>query len=147
LIIKLIKEGKPTPNGAILIYPALDLHIPEKTTNPYSNGYFLKRDSINAYINNYTGNNPEKAKDPTVSPVMASDQDLKKFPPIVIVNAMCDPLEEEGKSFSERLTSLGVSVNRKVIPNTVHVFAQYPDIFPESSEAVEFIKDSIKNIK
>ena len=144
LTLKMIKEGSRIPDGAILIYPALDLHIPEKTTNPYSVGYMLTRDSINAYVNNYTGNNPEKANDPLVSPVMASDQELAKFPPVILINAECDPLAEEGQTFADRLVSLGVSVTHKVIPNVIHIFAQYFDLFPEATESIDFIKETLE---
>jgi acetyl esterase len=144
LTLKMIQEGGRVPDGAILLYPALDLHIPEKTTNPYANGYMLTRDSINAYVNNYTGNNPEKADDPLVSPIRASNEDLKKFPPLILVNAECDPLAEEGKAFADRLASLGISVNHKVIPRTIHIFAQYFDLFPEATEARDFIKESLE---
>lgn len=147
LTLKMIQEGGRIPDGAILLYPSLDLHIPEKTMNPYANGYMLTRDSINAYVNNYTGNNPEKANDPLVSPIRASDEDLKKFPPLILVNAECDPLAEEGKAFAQRLASLGVSVNRKVIPRTIHIFAQYFDLFPEAAEARDFIKESVEKWK
>lgn len=146
LTLKMIKEGARVPDGAILMYPALDLHIPEKTTNPYAVGYMLTRDSINAYVNNYTGNNPEKANDPLVSPVMASDTDLSKFPPVILINAECDPLAAEGKAFADRLVSLGVSVKHKIIPNVVHVFAQYFDLFPEATEATEFVKENLETI-
>lgn len=147
LTLKMIREGGRVPDGAILLYPSLDLHIPEKTMNPYANGYMLTRDSINAYVNNYIGKNPEKADDPLVSPIRASDEDLKKFPPLILVNAECDPLAEEGKVFADRLASLGVSVNHEVIPRTIHIFAQYPDLFPEATEARDFIKKSLEKWK
>jgi acetyl esterase len=143
LTLKMIKEKGRVPDGAILMYPALDLHIPETTTNPYAVGYMLTRDSINAYVNNYTGHNPEKANDPLVSPVKASDEELAKFPPVILVNAECDPLTEEGKAFADRLTSLKVKVDHKIIPNVVHVFAQYFDLFPEATEAQKFIKENL----
>ncbi|MGV8949142.1 MAG: alpha/beta hydrolase [Candidatus Paracaedibacter sp.] len=146
LVLKMIKEGARIPDGAILMYPALDLRIPEKTTNPYAVGYMLTRDSINAYVNNYTGNNPEKANDPLVSPVMASDEELSKFPPVILINAECDPLTEEGKAFADRLMSLGVAVKHKIIPSVIHVFAQYFDLFPEATEAKDFIKEHLEKI-
>jgi len=147
LTLKMIKESGRVPDGAILMYPSLDLRIPEKTTDPYAVGYMLTRASINAYVNNYTGHNPEKAKDPLVSPVMASDEDLAKFPPVILVNAECDPLAAEGKAFADRLTSLKVKVEHKVIPNVIHIFAQYFDLFPEAAEARDFIKETLESWK
>jgi acetyl esterase len=144
LAVKLIKENGRIPDGAILFYPALDLHIPEKTMNPYATGYLLTRDSINAYVNNYTGNDPAKAEDPLVSPIMATDKELEKFPTLILVNAECDPLAEEGMAFAQRLKRLGVSVDHKVIPSTIHIFAQYFDLFPEATQAQEFVKESFK---
>jgi hypothetical protein len=42
--------------------------------------------------------------------------------------------------------SLGVSVKHKIIPNVVHVFAQYFDLFPEATEATEFVKENLETI-
>jgi len=146
LALKLIKEEKRVPEGAILFYPALDLRIPEKTTNPYANGYLLTRDNINIYIHNYIGDAYDKANDPLVSPLLASDKDLKKFPKTILINAECDPLTAEGKTFAERLKSLGVSVDHKVIPHTIHIFAQYFDLFPEAQESIDFVKQAFEKL-
>lgn len=146
LTIKLIRDGKRIPDGAILFYPALDLRIPEKTTDPYATGYLLTRDSTNAYIHNYIGDDYEKANSPLVSPLLASPEELAKFPKAIIVNAECDPLTAEGKAFVEKLTAAGVSVNHKVVPRTIHIFAQYFDLFPEAHEAMNFVKESFEKL-
>jgi len=131
LMVRLIKENK---------------RIPEKTTDPYANGYLLTRESINGYVHNYIGNNPQKAIDSTVSPLLATDDELKQFPPLILVNAECDPLAAEGKAFEERLKSLNVSVVHKIVPKTIHIFAQYFDLFPEATDAIDFIKTSFENL-
>lgn len=145
LIVRLIQKNKRKPDGAILFYPALDLRIPEKTTDPYANGYLLTRDSINHYVHNYIGDKTKNANEPTVSPFLAKDRILKKFPPTIIINAECDPLAAEGKAFAERLKSLNAPIVHKVIPKTIHIFAQYFDIFPEANEAIDFVKTNFDN--
>lgn len=146
LILKRIQSKKEGPKGAILIYPALDLRVPQKTENPYTNGYLLTRDSINQYVHNYLGDDYKGiAKNPLVSPLLASNENLKQFPPLIVVSAQCDPLANEGKLFVSRLTNLGINVKYKVIPSTIHIFAQFFDLFPEATDAMNFIKQEFKN--
>lgn len=147
LAIKTIKEGKRIPDGAILFYPAFDLRIPEKTTDPYANGYSLTRDLMNTFILSYLGNNYEEANNPLVSPLLASDEELSKFPKTILVSAECDPLTAEGSAFTNRLNFLGVPVNRTIIPSTIHIFVQYFDLFPEAQEAINFVKESFEKLK
>lgn len=143
LTLKMIQEGQRIPDGVILFYPALDLRIPETSTNPYANGYLLTRDSINAYVHNYVGERYDQANDPLVSPLVAADKDLEKFPKTILVNAECDPLTEEGKVFAERLTDVGVVVHHHIVPKTIHIFAQYFDLFPEAQEALDYVKEHV----
>lgn len=145
-ILKRIQSKKEGPKGAILIYPALDLRVPQETDNSYTNGYLLTRDGINQYVHNYLGDDYKvKSQDPLVSPLLASDDDLKQFPPVILVSAQCDPLAKEGKSFVKRLEDLDVDVSYEVIPSTIHIFAQFFDLFPEATDAMDFIKDEFKD--
>lgn len=108
----------------------------------WTRGNLETHDTLCRHLCKTIGNDPQKADTPLVSPIMASDETLKKFPPVILINAQCDPLTDEGKAFAKRLTDLGISVKHKVIQNTIHIFAQYFDLFPEAQEAQDFIKEN-----
>lgn len=147
LTLKMIKESKRVPDAAILIYPAMDLRIPESTTNPYAEGYLLTRAGINEYVHNYLGDNyKDAAKDPLISPLVADDSLLKDFPELIMVSAQCDPLTEEGTQFANRLKGLGKPVHHLVVQKTIHTFAQFFDQFPEAFDGLNYIKEKVEKI-
>lgn len=141
LILQRIQKNQSLPKGAALIYPALDLRAPTVSNDPYAVGHLLTQDSINVYIHNYLGDDHRtKALNPLVSPLLADDSDLKKFPPSVIIAAQCDPLTRSITAFADRLGKVNGKNHFKVIPSTVHIFAQFFDICEEAQDSLNFIK-------
>jgi acetyl esterase len=51
----------------------------------YQDGYWLTRDAMKWYWSNYL-TNQTNVKDPTVSPLQASIEQLKGLPPALIIN-------------------------------------------------------------
>ncbi len=146
LAIKRLQEHKKGPDGLLLLYPALDLRIPEVTANPMANGYFLTLDRITDYVKNYLGKEYKKlAEDPTVSPLLASDDILKSLPPILLIAGEYDPLTASSKEFVEKAQNAGATVDFKIIEKTIHIFAQYPELFKEANEALELLAKKAKD--
>lgn len=144
LILQRIQKNLSLPKGAALIYPALDLRVPETTDDPYAVGHLLTQDSINAYVHNYLGDeHRKKALEPLVSPLLADDADLKKFPPCVIIAAQCDPLTRSITAFTKRLAENPRPIHFKVIPSTIHIFAQFFDVCDEAQDSLDFIKQHL----
>jgi acetyl esterase len=144
LTIKLIKQKAQIPNQLLLIYPSLDLRIKKSTDNKFDSGYLLTRDSINYYVTNYLGTDTQLANSDEVSPILTSNEILKKFPSTTIVSAQFDPLTVEANKFTKRLKENGVDCQHLEVPKTIHIFAQFFGIFKEETkQMLDFIKDKL----
>ena len=66
----------------------------------------------------------EDRKDPLVSPVFASVEQVKSFPPTLVITAAGDSLCEEGEKFKDLLLEAGVDVTFKRF-NGKHGFTHY----------------------
>lgn len=145
MTVKYLQEGKKKPNGLLLLYPALDLRVPEKTTDPMADGYFLTRARTNDFIKGYLGKDfKEVSNQITASPLLAPEEILKKLPPVLLIASEYDPLTASSKEFTEKAKNAGADVDLKVIENTIHIFAQFPDLFTEANEALELLAQKAK---
>jgi acetyl esterase len=72
----------------------------------YQDGYWLTRDAMKWYWSNYL-TNQTNVKDPTVSPLQASIEQLKGLPPALIINGENDVLRE---AYALKLLEAGVPV-------------------------------------
>ncbi|GHU71292.1 hypothetical protein FACS1894184_17880 [Clostridia bacterium] len=101
--------------AAILDYPALDLYTPI-SEKPLGHGiiarFYLNRSRMHLYDSCYCLN-VEDRMDPLVSPILASDDQLRAFPPTLIITAGRDGLCAEAERFSEMLRAVGVDVTHK----------------------------------
>ncbi len=147
LTIKRLQDNKKAPDGLLLLYPALDLRIPEVTNDLAADGYFLTRARINSFIKAYLGKDfKELAENVRVSPLLASDELLKSFPPTLLIAGEYDPLTAISKEFVEKAQNAGATVDFKVVEKTIHIFAQYPELFKEANEALELLAKKAKDI-
>lgn len=109
----------------------------------YSRGYGLDGRLLEAYSNAYLSNGGT-ADDPYVSPSLADDSALKTLPPLFIVAAERDILLDQGKEFADRVSGLGVKVERVELPGAVHGFISkegQPTAFRKGVELTEsFLK-------
>ena len=110
----------------------------------YGRGYGLDSELMEAFSDAYSSD----VYNPRVSPAMASDCDLLKLPPTLIVAAECDILKDQGREFAERLKRLGKTVRYDVVPGSVHLFITVPgqaaSFGRAVSEASEFICSEIR---
>ncbi|MCX7343327.1 MAG: alpha/beta hydrolase [Proteobacteria bacterium] len=138
----LIDNGKDLPHKNLLLYPALDLSIPEETDNDYVNGYLLTQDSINKFVIGYVGTLKDaiaKTKnDPYLSPMLASPEQLSKLPNTLIISAECDPLEAQAKTFISKIKAAGNNnIDQHVEPGMIHIYAQFFGVFEGASKSLE----------
>ncbi len=112
-----------TFDGLILFYPVIKAY-PDNSPSwqKYGCGFGLDSDLMETFNDAYTSD----IYNPMVSPAMASDRDLRKLPPILIVSAECDILKDQGQEFAGRLRILGNDVSYVMIPGSVHLFITVP---------------------
>ena len=112
-----------------------------------ADGYFLTRSRINSFIKAYLGKDfRELAENARVSPLLVEDDILKVFPQTLLIAAEYDPLTAGSKEFVERAQKAGVSIDIKVVEKTIHIFAQYPELFEEANEALELLAKKAKEL-
>jgi acetyl esterase len=73
------------------------------------------------FWDNYTSNKTNR-KEPTVSPLQASIEQLRGLPPALIINGEFDVLRDEGEAYAHKLIEAGVPVIGLRYHGTIHDF-------------------------
>lgn len=107
-------KGKQTFAGQILMYPMLDSY-----TDPASKGSGSIQGPI-MYVFNELHCTEEEARLPIVSPVFASEEDLKGLPGAIICYADNDCLKREGQKYTQMLRNAGVEVHDMLAEGMPH---------------------------
>ena len=105
----------------MLFYPVTDANFETPSYNAYQDGYFLTREAMKWFWDNYTSNQTNR-KEPTVSPLQASIEQLKGLPSTLIINGEFDVLRDEGEAYAHKLIEAGVPVTAVRYHGTIHDF-------------------------
>ena len=91
------------------------------------------------FWDNYTSNQTNR-KEPTVSPLQASIEQLNGLPPALIINGEFDVLRDEGEAYAHKLIEAGVPVTGVRYHGTIHDFVMVNPITntPASSNRTSF---------
>ncbi|GAA1867846.1 alpha/beta hydrolase [Myceligenerans crystallogenes] len=111
--------GTGAPDFQLLLYPVTDA----TTTYPSRrlfDGYGLPARRVDWYLERYL-TDPDQAKDPRVSPMVA--EDLTGVAPAHVVVAGFDVLRDEGLAYADRLREFGVPATVQVASGHIHAFA------------------------
>lgn len=107
--------------GAVLFYPVTDAALDTGSYREFAEGYFLSRDGMAWYWDQYTTSREERARI-TVSPLRATEEQLAVFPPTLVVTAEADVLRDEGEAFAAKLRRAGVEVTAVRYGGIIHDF-------------------------
>jgi acetyl esterase/lipase len=105
----------------LLFYLVTDANFETPSYNAYQDGYFLTREAMKWFWDNYTSNQTNR-KEPTVSPLQASIEQLKGLPSTLIINGEFDVLCDEGEAYAHKLIEAGVPVTAVRYHGTIHDF-------------------------
>ena len=103
------ERGGPSIRFQVLFYPVTDANFDTSSYRKYEEGYWLTREGMKWFWNNYTSNETNR-KEPTVSPLQASIEQLSGLPPALIINGENDVLCDEGEAYALKLLQAGVRV-------------------------------------
>jgi acetyl esterase len=121
-VTMLAKErGGPPIRFQVLFYPVTDTNFDTPSYMAYQEGYWLTREAMKWFLDSYTSNQTNR-KEPTVSPLQASIEQLKGLPPALIINGEFDVLRDEGEAYAHKLIEAGVPVTGIRIHGTIHDF-------------------------
>jgi acetyl esterase len=107
--------------AAVLFYPVTDADFDTGSYRRFATGYFLTRDTMRWYWDQYT-NDPDQRAEPYAAPLRATLEQLAGLPPTLIIVAEADVLRDEGEAYTNKLRSAGVPVTAVRYQGIIHGF-------------------------
>ncbi|MDX2599779.1 alpha/beta hydrolase [Streptomyces caniscabiei] len=105
----------------VLFYPVTDASFDTGSYHQFATGYFLRRDGMQWFWDQYTTDEAERARI-TASPLRASVEQLKDLPPALVVTGEADVLRDEGEAYANKLREAGVAVTAVRFQGIIHDF-------------------------
>ncbi len=105
----------------VLFYPVTDASFDTPSYEQFASGYFLTREAMRWYWDQYTTDPDERAQI-TASPLRARTEDLEGLPPALVITGEADVLRDEGEAYADRLREAGVPVTAVRYGGIVHDF-------------------------
>jgi acetyl esterase len=115
------QRGGPGIGCQVLFYPVTDANFDTRSYQQFAEGYFLTREAMKWFWNHYTLDLTAR-KQPLVSPLRASLDELRGLPPALVITAECDVLRDEGEAYARRLAEAGVRVTATRYLGIIHDF-------------------------
>ncbi|WP_149823926.1 alpha/beta hydrolase [Streptomyces tailanensis] len=105
----------------VLFYPVTDAAFETGSYDQFAEGYFLRRDAMRWFWDQYTSSEKERAEI-TASPLRATAEQLKGLPPALVITAEADVLRDEGEAYANKLREAGVPVTAVRYQGIIHDF-------------------------
>ncbi|WP_433792649.1 alpha/beta hydrolase [Actinoplanes sp. CA-252034] len=115
------QHGDVSLAGQVLFYPVTDANFDTGSYEQYAEGYFLRRDAMQWFWDQYT-TDPAQRAEVTASPLRATAEQLTGLPPALIVVAEADVLRDEGEAYAAKLRHAGVPVTAVRYQGVIHDF-------------------------
>ena len=116
------KERGGIPLAAqVLFYPVTDAAFDTGSYHEFAEGYFLRRDGMQWFWDQYTADPAERAQI-TASPLRAGLEELAGLPPALVITAEADVLRDEGEAYANKLRAAGVAVTAVRYQGVIHDF-------------------------
>ncbi|MFG3349978.1 alpha/beta hydrolase [Streptomyces sp. NPDC048018] len=115
------QRGDVTFVQQVLFYPVTDASFDTDSYHRFGEGYFLRRDAMKWFWDQYTTDEAERAQI-TASPLRATTEQLAGLPPALVITAEADVLRDEGEAYAARLRTAGVPVTALRVLGTLHDF-------------------------
>ncbi|MCG8965856.1 alpha/beta hydrolase [Streptomyces sp. CL12-4] len=105
----------------VLFYPVTDASFDTASYHQFAEGYFLRRDGMQWFWDQYTTDEAERAQI-TASPLRATTQQLTGLPPALVITGEADVLRDEGEAYANKLREAGVPVTAVRYQGIIHDF-------------------------
>lgn len=143
ITIRARESGGPVISCQALLYPCLDAALDTQSYSDCATGYFLEREQMRWYWDQYLANGAGRSS-PQAVPARCGD--LSGLPPALVVTAEFDPLRDEGAEYARRLGAAGVPVEYRCYTGQIHGFLGLPDLIPEARTAAVEIGAAIRSL-
>ncbi|WP_030177750.1 alpha/beta hydrolase [Streptomyces sp. NRRL S-813] len=105
----------------VLFYPVTDANFDTPSYHQFATGYFLRRDGMQWFWDQYTTDEAERAQI-TASPLRATTEQLTGLPPALVITGEADVLRDEGEAYAGKLREAGVPVTAVRFQGIIHDF-------------------------
>ncbi|MBM7171464.1 alpha/beta hydrolase [Streptomyces sp. G44] len=105
----------------VLFYPVTDASFDTGSYHQFATGYFLRRDGMRWFWDQYTTDEAERARI-TASPLRATTEQLTGLPPALVITGEADVLRDEGEAYANKLRRAGVAVTAVRFQGVIHDF-------------------------
>ncbi|WP_393075810.1 alpha/beta hydrolase [Streptomyces sp. LN704] len=105
----------------VLFYPVTDANFDTGSYHQFATGYFLRRDGMQWFWDQYTTDESERAQI-TASPLRATTEQLTGLPPALVITGEADVLRDEGEAYADKLREAGVPVTAVRYQGVIHDF-------------------------
>ncbi|WP_217141692.1 alpha/beta hydrolase [Streptomyces sp. AC627_RSS907] len=105
----------------VLFYPVTDASFDTASYHQFATGYFLRRDGMRWFWDQYTTDEAERAQI-TASPLRATTEQLTGLPPALVITGEADVLRDEGEAYANKLRQAGVPVTAVRFQGVIHDF-------------------------
>lgn len=136
------QEG-PAFMAQILIYPVTDFSFSTLSHQANGEGYFLTRDSMVWFAQQYLGKEEDK-HNVYAAPLLAND--LSHLPPALVITAEYDPLRDEGLEYANRLRKAGVPVEYTCYEGMIHGFFWMAGIMDKGKQAIDQVARHLHSV-
>lgn len=124
------------------IYPVIQTGTTDTSSwRAYATGYGNDAELMETFNEAYVGTS---ADSPLASVGLASDETLRRLPPVLLLSAGHDILFDQGADWGRRLMELGVPVDYHVFPTATHLFITVPGQDTAFREAVRIASEFLK---
>jgi len=122
-------RGDVRPVAQVLFYPVTDATFNTGSYRQFAEGYFLRRDAMEWFWDQYTTDAAERAEI-TASPLRAALDDLAGLPPALVITGEADVLRDEGEAYAAKLRAAGVPVTAVRFGGIIHDFVMLNALRP-----------------
>ena len=149
--LTLMAKDKNGPKVAlqVLLIPATDASVDTESYHEFGTGRFLAR-AFMMYGWDLYAPDEKTRNSPYVSPLRASNEELKGLPPALVITAENDPLRDEGEAYADKLKEAGVAVTATRYNGMIHDFVllnaihDVPGVQAALQQASDAIRDALK---
>jgi acetyl esterase/lipase len=146
--LTLMAKDRKGPKVAyqVLLIPATDASVGTASYHEFATGRFLPRAFMKYGWDLYAPD--EKTRNnPYVSPLRASNEELRGLPPALVIAAENDPLRDDGEAYARKLMDAGVPVTTTRYNGTIHDFVLLNALreHPETQSALRQSSDAIRS--
>ena len=115
------QRSGPDLRAQVLFYPVTDASFDTGSYHEFAEGYFLRRDMMEWFWDQYTTDEDERAEI-TASPLRATTNDLAGLPRALVITGEADVLRDEGEAYASKLREAGVEVTATRYEGIIHDF-------------------------